>query len=68
MTEPNGNGSRDNNPPVMLFPDDYEFAAIGHPGNNFAVYCSRQSGITKLEIVARLRDIANHIEASEKQL
>lgn len=58
-------GSLDNHPPVLLHPDDYEFAAIGHPGEHFAVYKSTKSGITKTQIVNRLRDIANHIERSE---
>lgn len=58
-------GSHDDHPPVLLFPADYEFAAIGHPDDHFAVYKSTQSGITKDEIVDRLRNIADHIEDSE---
>jgi len=60
-------GSRDNNPPVMLFPDDYHFAAIGHAEEQFAVYRSTQSQISKTDIVRRLRDIANQIEASDTE-
>ncbi len=60
-------GSQDNHPPVLLFPDDYEFAAIGHTDEHFAVYRSTQSCITPAEIVRRLRAIADHIEASDTQ-
>jgi hypothetical protein len=60
-------GSQDNHPPVLLFPDDYEFAAVGQPGENFAVYRSTQSGIAKADIIRRLRDIADLIEASDTQ-
>lgn len=58
-------GSQDKNPPVLLFPDDYEFAAVGHPDEHFAVYKSTRSGITKTQIVDRLRAIADHIEGSD---
>jgi hypothetical protein len=60
-------GSQDDHPPVLLFPDDYEFAAVGKPGDTFAVYRSKQSGIAKSDIIRRLRDIADHIEASDVQ-
>jgi len=60
-------GSQDDHPPVLLFPESYEFACIGQPGDNFAVYRSTQSGIAKADIIRRLRDIADHIEASGLQ-
>lgn len=58
-------GSQDHHPPVLLHPDEYEFAAIGHPGQHFAVYKSTKSGISKDDIVNRLRAIADHIERSD---
>ena len=60
-------GSQDDHPPVLVYPDDYEFAVIGHDDEHFAVYRSTQSGIAKEGIVRRLRDIADHIEASDAQ-
>ena len=60
-------GSQDDHPPTLLYPDDYEFAVIGHADDEFAVYRSTQSGIAKADIVRRLRDIADHIEASDAQ-
>jgi hypothetical protein len=58
-------GSHDDHPPVLLFPADYEFAAIGQPDEHFAVYKSTQSGITKTQIVDRLRAMADRIENGE---
>ena len=60
-------GSHDDHPPVLVYPDDYEFAVIGHADDHFAVYRSTASGIAKADIVRRLRDIALHIEASDAQ-
>lgn len=60
-------GSQDDHPPVLLFPDSYEFACVGQPGENYAVYRSTQSGIAKADIIRRLRDIADRIEASDTQ-
>jgi hypothetical protein len=60
-------GSQDNHPPVLVYPDDYEFAVIGHADDQFSVYRSTASGIAKADIIRRLRDIALHIEASDAQ-
>ena len=64
---PDHAGSRDDHPPVLVYPDDYEFAVIGHSDEEFACYRSTQSQIAKADIVRRLRDIADHIEASDAQ-
>jgi len=58
-------GSRDDHPPVLLFGDDYDFAAISKSDDNFAVYRSSHTEIDKATIVGRLREIADAIEASD---
>jgi hypothetical protein len=58
-------GSRDDHPPVLLFGDDYQFAAISKSADHFALYRSTHSEIDKATIVSRLREIADSIEASD---
>lgn len=58
-------GSKDDHPPVLLYGDDYEFACIGHPADQFAVYRSKHTDVSKAYIVARLRDIADRIEDAD---
>ena len=58
-------GSRDDHPPVLLFGDEYDFAAISRTADQFAVYRSTHSAITKASIVARLREIADAIEEAD---
>jgi hypothetical protein len=58
-------GSRDDHPPVLLFGDDYDFAAISKSADDFAVYRSTRTEIDKATIVGRLREIADAIEASD---
>lgn len=57
-------GSMDDNPPVILFSDDYEFCIVGYPGEGFACYRSREKNIDKHYLVTRLRTIANAIEVA----
>lgn len=52
-------------PPVIVWADDYDFAAISQSADDFAVYRSSHSEISKATIVSRLREIAKAIEASD---
>ena len=54
----------DDNPPVILFSDDYEFCVVGYPENAFTCYRSKAKDINKDYIVTRLRTIADAIERS----
>ena len=54
----------DDNPPVILFSDDYEFCLVGYTGENFACYRSTKMDISKERLLTRLR----HIVAALEQL
>lgn len=56
-------GSMDDNPPVILFSDDYEFCVVAYPGRGFACYRSLKKDIDKQHLVTRLRSIADDIES-----
>lgn len=58
-------GSMDDNPPVILFSDDYDFCVVGYPGEGFACYRSLKSDVLKSHVVTRLRTIADAIEQSD---
>lgn len=52
----------DDNPPVILFSDDYEFCLVGYKGDNFACYRSTAADIDKEGLLTRLRVIVAALE------
>ena len=65
MPEPAG--SRDDHPPRIIAGNEYEFVAIATPGNHYDLVISTSAADevqSKSYVVARLRDIADRIEAT----
>lgn len=65
MTEPAG--SRDDHPPRIIGSHDYEFVLIAEPDGHYDVRCSSQTTEAQRAatyVIARIRDIADRIEAS----
>ena len=58
-------GSMDDNPPVILFSDDYEFCLIGYTGDSFACYRSTGMSISKERLLTRLRNVIAAIEQTD---
>lgn len=61
-------GSRDDHPPRIIAANEYEFVVIAQPDNHFEVRCSSrtdESQRTSLYVAARMRDIADRLEAAE---
>lgn len=54
--------TRDDNPPLLLHPGNYEFLVVGQAGDEYTVYRSSHRDLTKAEIIARLRGIADRME------
>lgn len=62
------NGSRDGHPPRIIAGHEYEFVVIAQPENHYNLVVSSQAPAdmgTKPYVVARLRDIADRIEATQ---
>lgn len=55
--------SADDNPPMLLHPGNYEFIAVGRADDDYSVFRSSESGISRDDIIERLRDIADRMEA-----
>lgn len=53
----------DDNPPVILFSEDYEFCIVGYPGEGFACYRSLKADVDKTHVASRLRTIADAIDS-----
>jgi hypothetical protein len=65
MPEPAG--SRDDHPPRIIAGNEYEFVAIATPGMHYDLVISTTAPDnvqSKAYVVARLRDIADRIEAT----
>lgn len=60
-------GSMDDNPPVILSSDDYEFCLVGYPNDGFAVYRTSRRTVSKDYLLTRLRIIAEAIENSTRE-
>lgn len=54
--------SFDDNPPTLLYPDDYQFAAIAKPNGRFELYQSKRFDVTIPDVIVRLRSIADTLE------
>lgn len=66
MSEPAG--SRDDHPPHIIAGHEYEFIVIAEPDGHYRIRCSSHSTEPHREaayVVARLRDIADRMEASQ---
>ncbi len=61
MTEP---GSRDNDPPLLLGADDYDYIIIGKP-NTYSIVRNRDKTITKTQIAQQLHHIANTLTTDQ---
>lgn len=64
MTQP---GSQDDHPPKIIAGHEYEFVVIAKPGNHYDVRCSSLASDEQRSqeyVVARMRDIADRLEAS----
>lgn len=64
---PDPAGSRDDHPPHIVAGHEYEFVVIARPGGHYDIRCSSQSDESqraKHYVVARIRDIADRLEAA----
>lgn len=60
-------GSLDDAPTVVVGRDEYDFCAIGKPGDDYMIYLSRHAKITRVQVVARLRSIADRLEVLDDE-
>ena len=59
-------GSQDDHPPRIIAGSEYEFVAIAQHDGHYELVTSKQSQtVSKTYVVARLRDIADRIEATK---